>query len=60
MTGVQEIKDPVGEDDPALLGAPARGVLGRANLRRGVQSGCVALGWKENVWLKNGSATGSL
>ena len=60
MSGVQQIKDPVGEDDSALSGAPDRGGLGRANFRGGVQSGCVALGWNVNVCLNSGSDTLSL
>jgi hypothetical protein len=43
---MEEIKDAVGEDDAALYGAPGGGILGRADLRGGVQSGWVALGWK--------------
>ncbi len=60
MSRVQEIEDAVGEDDGALRRAPGGSGCGRANLRRGVQSGCDALGWKENAWLKNGSETLSL
>jgi hypothetical protein len=46
MARMQQIKDAVGENDPALGGAPAYGGLGRTDLRGRVQSGCVALGWK--------------
>ncbi len=60
MPGVQQIENAVGENDPTLSGAPARGGLGRTDLRGRVQSGCVALGWKEKLWLKKGSDTVSL
>ena len=49
MTGMQEVEYAVGEDDPALGSAPGGRGVGRTNLRRGVQSGCVALGWKEKL-----------
>ena len=49
MAGVEQIEHPVGEDDFSLLETPACGVLGRADLRGSVQSGCVALGWNEKV-----------
>ncbi len=57
---MEQIEDAVGENDPALFGAPDGGVLGRPDLRGGVQSGCVALGWKVKLWLKSGSETDSL
>src|SRR4029077_16325529 len=57
---MEQVKDAVGENDPALCSAPDGRGLGRTDLRRGVQSGCVALGWKEKLWLKNGSDTHSL
>ena len=60
VPGVQQIEDAVREDDRALGPSPGRGSLGRADLRGGVQSGCVVLGWRENAWLKNGSETHSL
>ena len=62
MARMQQVKDAVGENNPApvLRSAPGGGGLGCADLRRGVQSGCVALGWKEKLWLKNGSDTHSL
>jgi hypothetical protein len=49
VAGVQEIEDAIREDDLSLLLAPARGLVGRADLRGGVQSGCDALGWNEKV-----------
>jgi hypothetical protein len=49
VPGVEQIKDAVGENDPALSGAPARGGLGRTDLRGRVQSGCEALGCNEKV-----------
>src|SRR5436190_1646734 len=60
VPGVQEIEDAVREDDRALGPSPGRGGLGRADLRGGVQSGCVVLGWSEKAWLKNGKETHSL
>ena len=44
---MEQVKDAVGENDPALRRAPGGGGLERTELRRGVQSGWVALGWKE-------------
>ena len=44
MAGVQEVEYAIGEDDLALGAAPSGRGVGRTNLRRGVQSGCVALG----------------
>jgi hypothetical protein len=51
VAGMEQIEYAVGEDEPGppLLLAPARGFVGRADLRGGVQSGCVALGWNEKV-----------
>ena len=49
MAGVQEVEYAVGEDDLALGSAPGGRGVGGTNLRRGVQSGCVALGWKEKL-----------
>jgi hypothetical protein len=62
MSRVQDIKDAVGKDDfpRALVRAPGGSGFGRADLRGGVQSGCVALGLKLKVWLNNGSDTCSL
>jgi len=60
MPGVEQVKDAIGEDNAALSGSPDDSRLGRPDLRGGVQSGWVALGWKEKLWLKNGSDTRSL
>jgi hypothetical protein len=49
VSRMEQIKDAVGENDPALSGAPGGRVLGRTDLRGGVQSGCVALGWNEKL-----------
>jgi hypothetical protein len=49
VTGMEQIEHAVGERDPRLLLTPARGSVGRADLRGGVQSGCVALGWNVKV-----------
>jgi hypothetical protein len=57
---MQQVKDAIGEDDPAPSSTPGCGGLERADLRGGVQSGCVVRGWKEKVWLKKGSDTVSL
>ena len=46
VPGMEQIKNAVGENDPALSGAPGGGGLGRTDLRGRVQSGCEALGWK--------------
>ncbi len=46
---MEQVKDAVGENDPALRSAPGGGGLERTELRRGVQSGWVALGWKEKL-----------
>jgi hypothetical protein len=49
MSRVQEIKDPIGEYDVALIGAPGDGGVQRSKLRGGVQRGCVALGWNAKL-----------
>ena len=49
VAGMQQVKDAVGENDPALSPPPGCGGLGRTNLRGSVQSGCTALGWKEKL-----------
>jgi hypothetical protein len=49
VPAMKEIENAVGENDPALSGAPARGGLGRTDLRGRVQSGCEALGCNEKV-----------
>ena len=49
VTGMQQIEHAVGEDDLALCGAPGGRGRRRADLRGGVQSGCVALGLKVKV-----------
>jgi hypothetical protein len=61
VPGVQQIEDAVREHDAPTLG-PAPGGRGvrRADLRGGVQSGCVALGEKLNVCVNRGRCTVSL
>ena len=49
VSGVQQIENTVGENDPTLSGAPARSGLGRTDLRGRVQSGCTALGCNEKL-----------
>ena len=60
---MQQIKNAVRKNDALPLGeagAPRDGRVGRPDLLGGVQSGCVALGWKAKLWLKNGNETLSL
>ena len=49
VADMQQIENAVGENDPTLSGAPARGGLGRTDLRGRVQSGCTALGCNEKL-----------
>ena len=59
MPGMEQVKDAIGEDDAALRGTPGDSRCGRPDLRGGVQSAWVVLGWKEKLWLKNGNETRS-
>ncbi len=59
MPGMEQVKDAIGEDDAALSRAPGDSRCGRPDLRGGVQSAWVVLGWKEKLWLKNGNETRS-